>query len=215
MNRLSFPRRNTVSYTTHSTFLRQIREGRDSAWQEFCRKYTGMIHHIGRTRQLTKEECDDLMVDVMVIFWKKMDDFFYDPQRGKFRSYLAKIAHFAAMKIFNRRPEPVRYSASSLALKYPDAVDEMYMAEWQDFIIGRAMEDLQNQVDTDSYQVFYMLFIQHRSIAEISRITRKNRNNIYVIRSRCLRKLKKLINLYRQREESELSTHSHKNDVAN
>ena len=215
MHYLKPPKRNSISYTTHSSFLRQIRSGSDTAWKEFCRKYSGMIHHIGKSRQLTREECDDLMVDVMVIFWKKMDSFFYDPERGKFRSYLAKITHYAAMKIFNRRPDSGKLTATALTLKYPEGIDEIYMTEWQDFIIEKAMEDLRNQVDTESYQVFYMLFIQHRDIAEISSITRKSRNNIYVIRSRCMKKLKKLIALYRQREESELMLNSHKNEEEN
>lgn len=216
MSRFRKFERSTVSYTTHSSFLRQIRSGNDAAWNEFYRKYAGMIHAIGKQRKLTREECDDLMVDVMVIFWKKVDSFFYDPSRGKFRSYLAKITNYAAMKIFSRRPpDPGKLTATAMELKYPEGIDEIYMAQWQDFIIGKAMQDLQSQVDTESYQVFYMLFIQHRKISEISEITRKSRNNIYVIRSRCMKKLEKLITFYRQCEESELISNSHSNEDEN
>ena len=86
-------RRGTLSYTTHSSFLQKISSGNEEAWGEFYRKYVGMVRTVGRKRRLTPDECDDLMVSVMLIFWKKLDTFVYDRQRGKFRSYLGGRAH--------------------------------------------------------------------------------------------------------------------------
>ena len=71
-------------------------------WGEFHEKYVRMIRHIGALRGLTPSECDDLMIDVMVIFWKKVDRFVYDPERGRFRSYPGAIADLAALKIFGK-----------------------------------------------------------------------------------------------------------------
>ena len=86
------------------------------------------------------------------------------------------------------------------------------MDEWHNFILEKAMDDLEQSVDTETYQIFCMSFLQHRPIAEISAITRKTANNIYVIRSRCLKKLKKLVSMYRQYEEEELAGHSTRKD---
>lgn len=202
-NRASMP------MTTRTSFLEQIQSGNENAWREFYTRYAGMINHIGQQRNLTADECDDLMVDVMVIFWKKVAAFIYDPERGRFRNYLSKITDYAAMKIFRRnRNEDLVLSGSGDDIEYPNDVDSVYMAEWQAFILERALEDLKNSVDTDSYQVFYMSVVQKRPVKEVSAITRKTSNNIYVIRSRCLKKLKELIAGYRQCEESELMRHS-------
>jgi DNA-binding LytR/AlgR family response regulator len=116
---------------------------------------------------------------------------------------------YAAMKIFRRnRNEDLVLAGSGDDLEYTNDVDSVYMAEWQAFILERALEDLKNSVDTDSYQVFYMSVVQKRPVKDIAAITRKTSNNIYVIRSRCLKKLKELIAGYRQCEESELMRHS-------
>lgn len=210
METRKFPKKNNISFTTHSSFLERIRNGSENAWNEFYRKYAGMIYNIGQKRHLSPEECDDLMIDVMVIFWKKIDDFIYDRERGKFRSYLNKIASFAALKIFSRRDKQHNELRSSV--DYPADINSEYMDEWHNFILEKAMDDLEQSVDTETYQIFCMSFLQHRPIAEISAITRKTANNIYVIRSRCLKKLKKLVSMYRQYEEEELAGHSTRKD---
>ena len=208
-------RRKTFSYTTRSSFLERVKAGNEEAWKEFYSKYVGMIHFIGKKRQLTPEECDDLMVDVMMIFWRKMDSFFYDPKRGKFRSYLGKIANLSAFRIFNRNhkqnsvnvPFPEEYPE-----EYPEDIDWNYMKEWQDFLLEKALEELKNEVDTEIWQTFYMSTIQQRPIEEVAAVTRKSPNNIYVIRSRCLKKLRSIIAAYRELGENELAGNSPKNN---
>lgn len=204
--------RKAFAYTTDSSLLRHVQGGNEAAWDTFYQKYAGMIYSIGQQRQLTAEECDDLMINVMTIFWRKMDDFVYDRSRGKFRSYLGKIANYCAIQIFTKREEQVPLPPD-MAGEYPAEVDRMLMEEWHDFILNKALEVLRNQLDTEIYQVFYMTFIQGASVEEIAAVTRKKPNNIYVIRSRCLAKMQKLIREFRQLDEEMLSRHSHKNKL--
>ena len=200
----------TVSYTTHSSFLHEISAGSEAAWFEFYRKYAGMIRYIGAKRQLSPEECDDLMIDVMMIFWKRLDKFIYAPEKGKFRSYLGRITDSAAFRIFKKN----RNGAVQLApaeLEYPDEIDQDYMDEWRNFILEKALEDLKNSIETEQYQIFYMAFFQKRPTADIAAVSGKTAGNIYAIKSRCLKKLKELIAVYRQNEEMVLSSHSQRN----
>ena len=197
-----------LSYTTNSSQLRHVQSGDSAAWQEFYQKYSGMIHFIGRKRCLSPEECDDLMVDVMTIFWHKMDAFIYDRSKGRLRSYLGQIANYCAMQIFCGRPRnTVPFDP---AMEYPEDVDKSMLEEWRNFLLEQAMDTLRQNVDTETYQVFYMSFVQKCPVAEIASVTRKSPNNIYVIRSRCMTKLKKIISQYRQLDEAELLDHSSK-----
>ena len=199
----------TVSWRTSTALLLEIQSGSENAWHDFYIRYAAMINHVGEKRNLTPEECDDLMIDVMVIFWKKVDSFLADPHRGRFRTYLTRIAEQVANKLFHKNrqlPPPVDSEED-----YPDDIDQYYMEEWRNFILRRALEDLKESVDTDTYNVFYMSVVQKRPVEDIARVTRKTPNNIYVIRSRCIKKLKQLIAHYRQCEEAELIRHSHKN----
>ena len=98
----SLRKKRKVSYTTSSSLLRSVQAGDETAWRIFYHRYVSMIRFVGKKRQLTPAECDDLMVDTMTVFWQKMNDFVYDRERGKFRSYLGRIANYCAIRIFSR-----------------------------------------------------------------------------------------------------------------
>ncbi|MBR2373548.1 MAG: sigma-70 family RNA polymerase sigma factor [Lentisphaeria bacterium] len=189
--------------------MQRVQAGNERAWNEFYRRYAGMIYYIGKKKHLSPEECDDLMIDVMMIFWKKIDAFLYDSERGNFRSYLSRISELAALKIVRQKNKQISAGdVSEASLEYPEDVDDACMREWQDFIIEKALLELQNHVDTETFQAFHMSFIQRRSIDDVAAVTRKSRNNIYVIRNRCIKKLKEIITVFRQCEEHELRSHS-------
>lgn len=134
----------------------------------------------------------------MTIFWRKMDSYIYDRCRGSFRSYLAGIAESVAGR-FLRRTRSVD-AVPGENLDYPPEIDRIYMDEWRDFLLQKAVGELKQIVDTETFQVFYMSVVQNRPVSDIAAVTRKTPNNIYVIRSRCLKKLRQLILAYRQRE---------------
>ena len=203
-----------ITYTTHSSFLRRVQNGNETAWNEFYDKYSGMIFHIGQQRNLSPEECDDLMIEVMLIFWHKMEEFVYDSKKGKFRNYLGRIADFCARKSLYTRKRHEKF-LNSLGGEYPAGLDSDYMDEWRQFLLQQAMEELKASVDMVTFQVFHMSFIQQRSTADICKITRKTANNVYLIRYRCLNKLRKLINEYRHFSEMEFLRHSQRKSEEN
>lgn len=187
--------------STRASLLQRVQAGKEEAWFEFYGKYAALIRSVGMKNKLSPAECDDLMVDVMVIFWRKMESFLYDPRKGRFRSYLSRIAFFAAIK---RRQKQMLTCGLDELPEYPDGVDEEVMNEWRDFLFQKALEELQETVDSETFNVFYMSFVQKRPVQDICTITRRTANNVYVIRSRCLKKLRKIISVYRKLEETEL-----------
>ena len=209
MKKKTLRKKRKVSYTTSSTLLRNVQAGDETAWRIFFHRYVRMIRFVGKKRQLTPAECDDLMVDTMTVFWQKMNEFVYDRERGKFRSYLCRIANYCAIRIFSRR-QKATVPVEEICPEYAEEIDVAMMDEWRNFLLSKAMEALKQSVDTEIYQCFYMYFVQHCSVEEISAVTRKTPNNIYVIRSRCLAKLTALIAEYRHLEEAMLADHSHK-----
>ena len=198
-----------VAGTTDSTFLRQVQDGSEKAWDEFYRKYSAMIRFVGKKRSLTPEECDDLMVEVMTTFWKKMDTFVYNRGQGRFRNYLGRIADYCAMMVFARNSQHKMLSIDTIE-EYPDEVDEKFLDEWRDYLLELALEELKEKVDTETYQVFYMSFVQGLSVSDITAVTRKTPASIYVIRSRCFSHLSSFIAHYRKIGLEMSSGHSHK-----
>ena len=194
---------NGTTNATDSSFLRKVQAGNEDAWRRFYVRYSEMIRQIGIRRHLSPADCQDLHSEVMTIFWRKMDSFIYDRCRGSFRLYLARIADSAVGRIF-RRTRAREETPPEVPSEYPPDVDAVYMDEWRDFLLQKAVDELRDNVDTETYQVFFMSVIQNRPVQDIAAVTRKTPNNIYVIRFRCLKKLRQLIRSYRQREDAAL-----------
>ena len=195
---------NGTSNTTDTSFLRKVQAGNEDAWRQFYVRYSEMIRQIGIRRHLSPADCQDLHSEVMTIFWRKMDSFIYDRCRGSFRRYLARLTDSAVDRIF-RRTRSCGKAAPEAPPEYPPDVDAVYMDEWRDFLLQKAVDELRDNVDTETYQVFFMSVIQNRPVQDIAAVTRKTPNNIYVIRFRCLKKLRQLILSYRHREDAPLS----------
>lgn len=192
------------AYTTRSSFLERLRSNDENSWKEFHVRYVNMIRYIGTKKGLSEEECKDLMVEVMLVFWKKMHSFDYDPERGKFRSYLGRIAQLVSRAILRHRPKPHQ----DIPVEYPAEINVAQMEEWKEFLLEKALEELKTTVDTETFQTFYMLVFQEKTISEVTAVTRKSPNAVYNIRYRCTKKLKEIIDDYRKREEAEFSDES-------
>ena len=159
-SRSAFP---STPGTTNKALLQRVREGDEQAWNEFYCKYLNMIRKAGRRQGLSPEECQDLMTEVMVIFWRKMTDFIYTPEKGRFRSYLNRIADFVSLKMHRANR---RHAQAPEVGDYPEYVDTGCMNEWRDYLLEKALEDLRANVDTVTYMAFHLLTFQHRTVKD-------------------------------------------------
>lgn len=178
-----------MRYTTSKSMLDRIRDGDDDhAWAAFYEKYRGMIVAIGRRRGLTEAECDDLLQETLTIFWQRLDRFVYQPEKGKFRGYLSRMAGQIAARIRDRRLVPVPPMP-----EYDSDVDGRIMHEWEDFVLGKALDELKNRISTESFEAFYLSAVQGIPVRQVAAVTGKTPNNIYNLRSRCLAALREIL----------------------
>ena len=90
-------------YTTRESHLKRLGEKEEAAWNEFYTKYKAMIYAIGASRKLAEEECEDLMQEVALICSRKLQNFIYDPERCRFRSFLFKITTNVAFNLLRKK----------------------------------------------------------------------------------------------------------------
>lgn len=179
-------------YTTSKSMLERIHDGDDHhAWAEFYDKYRGMIVAIGKSHNLTQEECDDLLQNTMTTFWRRLNGFVYQPEKGKFRGFLSSIAHGCAIRIWKKRGKH-EISMEKLP-EYSAPVDQTFMEEWEHFVLERALEELKKRISTDCFEAFHLSCIENVPIPDVVRVTGKTANNIYNIRSRCVTLLRNIL----------------------
>lgn len=176
-------------YTTDSGLLGRLAAEDEQAWIDFDNKYRRMICGIGQKRGIDPDDCDDLMQEVMLVCCKHIGSFFYDRNKGHFRSWLFSITRNAAWRMLRRKPSPEPENLP----EYDDGIDREFMVQYEHFLADSVMKLLKKRVSIQTYAAFEMMCIQQLPVEEVSRITRKSPAVLYLIRHRCLRILRQCI----------------------
>ena len=144
-------------YTTRESHLKRLGKNEETAWNEFYTKYKAMIYAIGTARQLSSEECEDLMQEVAIICSRKLQNFVYDPERCRFRSFLFKITTNVAFNLLRKK---TKNQAEELKDDYSvvPELDIQFMQEYERFLLERSFLILKNSISSESYLAFDMLF---------------------------------------------------------
>ena len=98
-----------MSLTTNITLLEKITDGDEISWNKFYEIYSPLIRTSGEQWHLNESECDELVQDVMVNFFKRAKTFRYDRSRGSFRSYLRTIARNSTFSLLKISPSGTKH----------------------------------------------------------------------------------------------------------
>ncbi|MDD7984297.1 sigma-70 family RNA polymerase sigma factor [Lentisphaera marina] len=81
-----------MSYRTRLTLMERLKNsGDEKSWDEFNEIYRRFIYSIVRSMYVEAHLIDDLIQDVLLSVWKALPGFEYDPEKGRFSSWLATI----------------------------------------------------------------------------------------------------------------------------
>ena len=179
-------------FTTRSSHLRRLKNGEDAAWSEFYLKYRAMIVAIGRKLHLPEDAGEDLMQEVAVVCYRRLQTFIYNRDNCRFRTFLFQVTTNLSRNLRrkNRKRIPLEIFHADETLP---GLDEDFLREYERLILDRSFLILKESVDSETYLAFEMLFIEDRPVSEVVAITGKNANALYSVKHRCLNKLQKII----------------------
>lgn len=179
-------------YTTRASHLIKLGQEDNQAWDEFYQKYRAMIYGIGIARNLSPNECEDLLQEVALICCKKLQTFVYNPDKCRFRSFLYKIAENVAFNLGRKQKKNATIQISEDYKSIPE-LDIKFMQEYEQFLLERSFLILKNSISSESYLAFDMLFRQELPIKEVVAQTGMSAGALYTLKHRCLKKLHLII----------------------
>ncbi len=196
MRSVSAARHRAGDLSTQSSLLIRIRDHEEAAWDEFYSKYRHMIVMIGRRHQLSEADCEDLLQRVMLVCFRRLQSFVYQPERGRFRNFMARIAHNISCSMHRGacRTVPVKETITD----YDEDVDRGFMREYEAFLLDRALAVLREEISRENYSAFELLVLQEKPVDEVIRLTGKRAETLYVIRHRCNKKLQRIFRDFEQ-----------------
>lgn len=179
-------------YTTRASHLRRLGNMEEDAWREFYDKYRSLVYAVGARHGLGEADLEDLMQAVTFNCCESLRTFVYDPEKCRFRSFLHKMVDNISFNIRRRNLAAQRQPRDIPEVCRPE-IEQTIMLEYRKFLLKLALERLKRTVSSENFMIFEMLEVENRPVAEVAQLTNRGAGALYVIRHRCLKKLRSII----------------------
>ncbi len=183
--------------TTHVSLLARLSEGPESAaWREFSQRYGELIYNYGRRRGLQPADCDDLVQEVLLSLTRAMRGFVYNPEKGRFRSYLKAVTVRAIPRIVRREATPLPLEELERAAAEAadrESRDDDWDEEWRSHHVRRAMRLIEVEFGGPQLRAFQRYAAEGVHAHLVAEALHLSVNQVYQAKSRILRRLAELV----------------------
>ncbi len=190
--------------STSATLLDRLRDGRDGlAWDEFFQRYGLLIYTYASRRGCSSHTAEEIVQDVMLKLFERKDVFRYDPERGRFRDWLATVVRNKVAEL-RRRPaarDRARGGNGSDNLPEPAdgavAPDDVWEAAFEQSLLWALLEVVRHEMDPRSYLAFEMTVLNELPANKVAAHLGMSRSTVFRTRKKVLRRLEQLGASYR------------------
>lgn len=173
---------------TRSSLIRGLKDMEDAAsWQDFYESYVGLIHSVSSKMGASSDLAEEITQEVFVRVAKKIGDFEYDPNSGKFRNWLCTIAKNIYIDFSRKAALKTLKTLDFETNAHQDFSDEfnrIWELEWIQNHIRVALIRTKKKVSIRQYQIFYLVTIQEYSSKEAAQLTGSSLPQVYMAKMR-------------------------------
>jgi len=77
-----------------TTFIRRLKARDEESWRLFYDQHRDLIYRRSLAKGLSESEAEEVVQDTFLTLLRKIDDFIYDPNRGKLAGFLTQTANW-------------------------------------------------------------------------------------------------------------------------
>jgi RNA polymerase sigma-70 factor, ECF subfamily len=194
-----------MEITTSPSLLQRLRiEGNERDWEVFFSLYARPIYGLAMHFGLPREQAEDVVQETMIAIMRRLPEFYYDPERARFRTWLWRIVKNITISHWRRAQRhptvPLGDQGSHPAVPgLVDYADPANSAElernWRLVLVQEALRMLESdsQIRSQTLSIFRELVIEGREAADIAERYGVKRNVVDVIRIRLTQRLSKIV----------------------
>jgi RNA polymerase sigma-70 factor (ECF subfamily) len=178
--------------TSFSSLLQRLKEPEPHrAWECFVDLYTPLLYFRACRVGLHAEDAADLVQDVFTTLLQKLPEFTYDPGKS-FRAWLKAVTLNRWRDLRRRRATaPANVGPAGLEdVAVPDAATALFEGEYQQHLIGRAVEIMQADFQPATWKACWAVVVEGKAAARVAAELGLTVTAVYSARARVLRRLR-------------------------
>jgi len=184
---------------TRRSLIVKLRDPADAAsWREFVAIYEPLVYRLARRKGLQDADARDLCQEVFQAVAQAVHR--WDPERGRFRGWLSRIARNLIINFLSRRQNQPRGSGDTRVqdlLEAQPAADAsataLFEAELRRQLFQWAADEIRGEFSPSTWQAFWLTAIEDRLPSEAASELHMSVGAVYIARSRVLARLKRRI----------------------
>lgn len=184
--------------STRMSLLEEVREPDDvEALEAFVDAYTPLVYGYCRQRGLQESDARDVTQNVFFAVSRAMRSFVYDPQRGRFRSWLGTIT-CREIRRHLKRLNQLRHSTGELVVQ-PSNWQRDLESEWESqftaYLFRRAVQQVQPTFAPEVWRAFELTWLEDEPPTEVARRLERPITWVYKAKFRVLTRLREKVEI--------------------
>jgi RNA polymerase sigma-70 factor, ECF subfamily len=179
---------------TQASLLVRIRDVNDTnSWGMFVETYTPVVFRYLRRRGLQDADAADVAQEVLIEVARSIQQFNYQPEKGRFRDWLGLITQRRLLRYWQRTKmvaEPRNSPEIQLA-----AADSEWIEAYQGELLRIAMDRVRPNFEPLTWESFKQTWLDRRPALEVSKELNMTLDLVYSAKSRILKRLEVEIRL--------------------
>ena len=183
-------------YTTRLSLMQRVRDRGDHiAWQEFYDLYGPLIYRYGRQRGLSRDDAEDIVSACLEKLTESIGDFEYQPERGKFKSWLRRLVYNTITDHF-RKKRPRAISDSHADQLTATDGEALWERAWQNEVMNLAVRRAEKQVSARNFQIFKLNVLDDWPAERIAEVFNMTTDQVYRAKYKVLQIVKDISRQY-------------------
>lgn len=191
---------NTISDTRNSLLLRLPDRADIDAWDQFVDIYQPLVFRLARSKGFQEADANDIVQEVLLAVSKSIHRWDHEPNKGRFRDWLFKVARNLMINFLTRRKHlPLGQGGTDLVRLLNEQIDPRHEdsdasrefdVEYRRQLFLIAARHVRHEVRVTTWQAFQRTSIEGLSIAEAARVLAMSEGAVVVARCRVLARLR-------------------------
>lgn len=180
---------------TDPGLLRRIKDrGNKAAWSEFDVLYRPMLLRFARSRGLPSEDAEDIVQHCMASVCAHIEQFSYDPTRGRFKSWLRTMVNNRCRDLLriHRHCTVILTEADQLPAADPSP-DEAFDKIWLDEHVNHCLRIIRQEVDEATFAAFERYVLRDQPVEQVCRELALMPDQLYKIKWRLTKRLREAL----------------------